>query len=155
MKKNRKKREKASKQTDDELAQQYMEEVAKRFKIGRGIDYVFLDACFDEEDPEENRCFDQAMEKLHKALDAAEGLPTSKVQEVATEKAALRREIAEKEKAAKEAEERLNQMVKEREEDAKKIADLENQIQQAKLNGENISPPNFIFAALCLPGKAQ
>ena len=44
----RKKREKTSKQTDDELAQMFMDEVAKRFKNGRGVDYVFLDACFDE-----------------------------------------------------------------------------------------------------------
>jgi len=134
--KNRKKREKATKQTDDALAQKYMEEVAKRFENGRGIDYVFLDSCFDEEDPEEKRCFDQAMDKLQKALAAAKPLPTSKVQEVATEKAALRREIAVKEEAAKAAKERLNQMAKEREEDAKKIADFENQIQQAKLDGE-------------------
>ena len=52
------------------------------------------------------------MEKLYEALDAAEGLPTSKVQEVATEKAALKREIAEKERIAKEAEERLIQVFK-------------------------------------------
>merc|ERR1712037_1037625 len=113
--KAKKKREKNSKQTDDELAKKYMEEVAKRFKKGKGIDYVFLDSCFDKEDPEENRCFDQAMGKLTDALDAAEGLPTSKVREVATEKAALRREIAEKESAAKATQERLIQLAKEQE----------------------------------------
>merc|ERR1712037_196955 len=134
--KAKKKREKNSKQSDDELAQKYMAEVAKRFKHGKQIDYVFLDSCFDKEDPEEKRCFDQAMDKLLNALNAAKPLPTSKVQEVATEKAALRREIAEKESAAKAAEERLIQLAKEQEEDAKKLADQEKQLHQANLNAE-------------------
>merc|ERR1712037_226584 len=111
----KKKREKNSKQSDDELAQKYMAEVAKRFKHGKQIDYVFLDSCFDKEDPEEKRCFDQAMDKLLNALNAAKPLPTSKVQEVATEKAALGREIAEKESAAKATQERLIQLAKEQE----------------------------------------
>merc|ERR1712051_98689 len=134
--KAKKKREKNSKQSDDELAQKYMAEVAKRFKNGKQIDYVFLDSCFDKEDPEETRCFAQAMDKLLNALNAAKPLPTSKVQEVATEKAALRREIAEKESAAKAAEERLIQLAKEQEEDAKKLADQEKQLHQANLNAE-------------------
>merc|ERR1712051_984222 len=134
--KAKKKREKNSKQSDDELAQKYMAEVAKRFKHGKQIDYVFLDSCFDKEDPEKKRCFDQAMDKLLNALNAAKPLPTSKVQEVATEKAALRREIAEKESAAKAAEERLIQLAKEQEEDAKKLADQEKQLHQANLNAE-------------------
>merc|ERR1712051_830456 len=134
--KAKKKREKNSKQSDDELAQKYMAEVAKRFKHGKQIDYVFLDSCFDKEDPDEKRCFDQAMDKILKAFDAANGLPTSKVQEVATEKAALRREIEEKESAAKAAEERLIQLAKEQEEDAKKLADQEKQLHQANLNAE-------------------
>merc|ERR1712037_412694 len=132
--KAKKKREKNSKQSDDELAQKYMAEVAKRFKNGKQIDYVFLDSCFDKEDPEEKRCFDQAMDKLLNALNAANDLPTSKVQEVATEKAALRREIAEKESAAKATQERLIQLAKE--EDAKKLADQEKQLHQANLNAE-------------------
>merc|ERR1712210_416929 len=106
--KAKKKREKNSKQSDDELAQKYMAEVAKRFKNGKQIDYVFLDSCFDKEDPEEKRCFDQAMDKLLNALNAANDLPTSKVQEVA----------------------------KEQEEDAKKLADQEKQLHQANLNAE-------------------
>merc|ERR1711934_1135394 len=134
--KAKKKREKNSKQSDDELAQKYMAEVAKRFKNGKQIDYVFLDSCFDKEDPEEKRCFDQAMDKLLNALNAANDLPTSKVQEVATEKAALRREIAEKESAAKATQERLIQLAKEQEEDAKKLADQEKQLHQANLNAE-------------------
>merc|ERR1719458_1804347 len=132
--KAKKKREKNSKQSDDELAQKYMAEVTKRFKHGKQIDYVFLDSCFDKEDPEEKRCFDQAMDKLLNALNAAKPLPTSKVQEVATEKAALRREIAEKESAAKATQERLIQLAKE--EDAKKLADQEKQLHQANLNAE-------------------
>merc|ERR1712210_142152 len=134
--KAKKKREKNSKQSDDELAQKYMAEVAKRFKHGKQIDYVFLDSCFDKEDPGEKRCFDQAMDKLLNALNAAKPLPTSKVQEVATEKAALRREIAEKESAAKATQERLIQLAKEQEEDAKKLADQEKQLHQANLNAE-------------------
>merc|ERR1712037_488731 len=105
-------------------------------KNGKQIDYVFLDSCFDKEDPEEKRCFDQAMDKLLNALNAANDLPTSKVQEVATEKAALRREIAEKESAAKAAEERLIQLAKGHEEDAKKLADHEKQLHQANLHTE-------------------
>merc|ERR1712037_273725 len=134
--KAKKKREKNSKQSDDELAQKYMAEVAKRFKHGKQIDYVFLDSCFDKEYPEEKRCFDQAMDKLLNALNAAKPLPTYKVQEVATEKAALRREIAEKESAAKATQERLIQLAKEQEEDAKKLADQEKQLHQANLNAE-------------------
>merc|ERR1712037_1006293 len=132
----KKKREKNSQQSDDELAQKYMAEVAKRFKHGKQIDYVFLDSWFDKEDPEEKRCFDQVMDKLLNALNAAKPLPTSKVQEVATEKAALRREIAEKESAAKATQERLIQLAKEQEEDAKKLADQEKQLHQANLNAE-------------------
>merc|ERR1712037_580947 len=86
--KAKKKREKNSKQSDDELAQKYMAEVAKRFKNGKQIDYVFLDSCFD------------------------------------------------KESAAKAAEERLIQLAKEQEEDAKKLADQEKQLHQANLNAE-------------------
>merc|ERR1712203_988276 len=89
--KSRRKRVKGTGKTDDQLAQEYMAEVAKRFKNSQGIGFVFLDAYYDEEDPEEKKFFDQAVEVLYERLDAAEGLPTEKVKEVETQNAALKR----------------------------------------------------------------
>ena len=43
------KRGKTTGQTDDQLAQKYMDEVAKRFKNGKLICYVFLNGCYGQE----------------------------------------------------------------------------------------------------------
>ena len=89
-------------QTDDQLAEQYMKDVAQKFRRSEAqkIDYVFLDVLYDAGDPEEKEHFDEALEKLHEHLVAAVGLPTSKVKEIDTENSNLKRMIAEKEEAA-------------------------------------------------------
>jgi len=134
--KSKRKREKNSQQTDDQLAKEYMAEVAKRFNKSHGVGYVFLDACYDREDPEEKECFDEAIEELYTRLERAKNLPTSKVQEVETKTKALEKEIARREKEKEEAEEKLREMARKQEEAAQRVAELQAQMQAAELNGE-------------------
>ena len=84
----------AAGQTDDQRAEKYTKEVAKAFKTTGEIGYVFLDALFVKDDPEEKNHFDQALEALHTRVQAADDLSTDKVREVETQNAAYKREIA-------------------------------------------------------------
>ena len=96
-KKQRKMRKIASEgQTDDQRAMAYMDVVKEKFPEvkNRPLNYLFLDACFDEEDPEEEAFFKEALEKLYQMLDKQKGLPTSQVnQEVCTEHKKIKKEL--------------------------------------------------------------
>ena len=140
--KSKKRRLKSTGQTDDQLANKFMMELAKgKGKDGNG--YVFLDACYDEDDADEKK---YAMDELYNVhLDAA-GLITSKMKEVETKTGALKREIAEKEKAGKAAEEGLKEFAKLMQEEAKRVADLEKQLMvqrhEAEMNKQNEAEMN-------------
>ena len=88
----KKKRAKLNKKSDNELATEYVREVEKMFpNSAGGLRYLFLDACYDEELPEEAAHFQESMEELYKMLESAPELPTSRVNEnVQTENAKLR-----------------------------------------------------------------
>ena len=119
--KSKRRRAKNNEQTDDQLAQEYMAEVAKRFSKSQGVGYLFLDACYDPEDPDEQNCFDEAIKDLYAHLERAKNLPTSKVQEVETK--ALEKEIARREKEKEKAEEKLREMARKQEEAAQRVAE--------------------------------
>ena len=83
--------------TDDQRAMEYLKIVEDKFpqvKKG-GLRYLFLDACFDGEDEDEEQAFDKAMEELYMILESkAEGLETSKVNDqVESEHGKLKREL--------------------------------------------------------------
>ena len=59
------KRAKQNMKTDDQLASEYVREVEKMFPISAGgLRYLFLEACYDEDLPEEAAHFQESMEEL-------------------------------------------------------------------------------------------
>ena len=52
---------------------------------GRNIKYMYLDACYDEEDEDEMEAFDKSMEQLFELLEAYEGLETPTINQQACE----------------------------------------------------------------------
>ena len=98
-KKARRKREKTSGHSDEYLASAYLKEVEKKFPKGAGLQYLFLDACYDEDLPEEAAHFQESMEELYRMLESAPELATSRVNEkVQTENAKLREAMEEEKK---------------------------------------------------------
>ena len=85
-------RAKVTKRSDEERSVEYVREVEKMFpNSAGGLRYLFLDACYDDESPEELSHFQKSMEELYKMLDRAPELATSRVNEnVQTENAKLR-----------------------------------------------------------------
>ena len=53
--------------------------VEQQFKDGAGLQYLFLDACFDNDDDDERVSFDEAIKSLRDSFFRAPNLPTSKV----------------------------------------------------------------------------
>merc|ERR1719468_56805 len=87
--------------SDDTIAMDYVEVVGKRFpKVkNNGLQYLFLDAQFDEDDDDEVKAFEEAMEKLYGMIEAHDGLLTNKInEEVESENGKLKRELAAREK---------------------------------------------------------
>merc|ERR1711892_1486226 len=104
-----KKRKRINKQSDEDLAKKYLKVVENEFPNGNGLQYLFMDACYDtgeddtddtenDADPAEKKAFNNAMEILWKLLSKSPRLTTSKVKEVETENKKLKMAIAEKEK---------------------------------------------------------
>ena len=73
----------------------------KEFDHGGNLEYLLLDACYDEEDGDEKDCFDSSMAALWNLLKKAKDLPTIHVREVETESKQLKRQLEEKEKNLK------------------------------------------------------
>ena len=96
----KKKRAKLNKKSDNELATEYVREVENMFpNSAGGLRYLFLDACYDEDIPDEVAHFEESMEELYKMLDGAPELATSRVNEnVQTENAKLREAMEEEKK---------------------------------------------------------
>ena len=97
-KKGKKKREKTSGKSDEDIADAYIKEVEKKFPNGRGLQYLFLDACFDDEDEDEDEAFQTSMGSLFKILTEADKLNTFDVNEkVDSEHGKLKKRIMESE----------------------------------------------------------
>ena len=97
--KAKKKREKTSGKSDEDVASAYVKEVEKKFPNGAGLQYLFLDACFDDEDEEEDAAFQASMGNLFEMLTKAPKLPTFDVNEkVNSEHGKLKKRIEESEK---------------------------------------------------------
>ena len=97
-KKARRKREKTSGHSDEYLASAYLKEVEKKFPKGAGLQYLFLDACYDDEDEDEEEAFTVGMDKLFKMLNEAPKLKTVDVNEnVKSEHGKLKKRIRESE----------------------------------------------------------
>ena len=52
---------------------------------GRDIKYMYLDACYDEDDDDSREAFDNSMEELYNLLEAFEGLETPTINQQACE----------------------------------------------------------------------
>ena len=99
-KKARRKREKTSGHSDEYLASAYLKEVEKKFPKGAGLQYLFLDACFDDED--EDEAFQLGMDNLFDMLTKAPKLNTVDVTEnVKSEHGKLKKRIRESEEKVK------------------------------------------------------
>ena len=68
--------------TDDQLANEYIKVVESKFPntVGKGLNYLYLDACYDDEDEEEEAAFKKAMDELYQMCESnSQGLPTNRI----------------------------------------------------------------------------
>jgi len=79
--------------TDDDMAKDYISVLQNQFQNARGIDYLFLDANYDEEDDVEVAAFDNGMAKLWKKIQCSKGLSTDTVKKVTTENKKLKNKV--------------------------------------------------------------
>ena len=131
--------------TDDQRAQEYMEAVEAEFPQvkDKSLKHLFLDACFDNDAPEEKEALKKAMEDLYILLDRMTGLDTSTVNDkVESEHGKLRREIKnrenDKEEFAKEIMDIFDQMKKAEENRSKDEAEYEEKIKDMKDKMEEV-----------------
>ena len=108
---NRTRREQMNKKSDDELAADYMKVVEKQFPNGKGLQYLYLDACYDKNNGDENTAFVNALGTLRQLLEDNTGLTTASIRLVETQNETLKRQITEHEKARKEAENEFKEAV--------------------------------------------
>ena len=110
--------------SDDERAKEYIKVVEDKFPEvkSKHLQYLFLDACFDEVNEDEKEAFTTAMESLWKMLDDhKDGLPTTTVnQKVESEHGKIKRELAAREK--------------DKEIFTKQLVSLNDQLKEAKAN---------------------
>ena len=90
----------------DVKASEYLVTLKKKFPKAKGMQFLFLDSCHDEEDEVEKEAYDSTMERLWDLLDKAPSLPTVKVQKVETESKQLKNKLEEKDKMIKVIEEK-------------------------------------------------
>jgi len=88
-----KRREKTNKKKDFELAQGYIKDLQSKFPNSGGIDYLILDATYEEEDEHEANAFQVSMEKLWRKIQVSPNLATDKVKMAQTENKKLRDKI--------------------------------------------------------------
>ena len=105
-------REQKNKKSDDDLAADYMKVVEKQFPNGKGLQYLYLDACYDKNDDDENSAFVNALGTLRQLLEDNTGLTTASIRLVETQNETLKKQIKEHEKARKEAENEFQEAVK-------------------------------------------
>ena len=113
------------------LATDYLKTLESKFPEGKGLKYLILDSCYDDEDEDEKGAFDSAMERLWDLLDQAPPLPTTKVQQIETESKQLKRKIEEKDQImndlmeeTRKREEKIEEMMEEGREKEEKIEEM-------------------------------
>ena len=91
-------------ETDDDIARDYLKVVEERFPNATGgLKYLYLDACYYEDDASAVKYFETAMEELYTMLNNASKLPTFEVREnVSTENAKLHMLLEESERKREE-----------------------------------------------------
>ena len=109
--KTKTRRELKNKKSDDDLAADYMKVVEKQFPNGKGLQYLYLDACYDKNNDDENTAFDNALGTLRQLLEANTGLTTDSIRRVETQNETLKKQIKEHEKMRKKAEDDLKEAV--------------------------------------------
>ena len=109
--KTKTRRELKNKKSDDDLAADYMKVVEKQFPNGKGLQYLYLDACYDKNDKDENTAFLNALGTLRQLLEANTGLTTDSIRRVETQNETLKKQIKEHEKMRKKAEDDLKEAV--------------------------------------------
>merc|ERR1719220_1808775 len=113
--KTKRKREKTSGKSDGDVASAYVKEVEKKFPNGAGLQYLFLDACYDEEDENEEAAFKASMGDLYEMLTKAPKLQTFDVNEkVNSEHGKLKKRIEESEQLGQMLREFKNSVQKQR-----------------------------------------
>ena len=95
-KKSVKKRKNASQVSDEKLANDYIKTVEEEFPDGKGLDYLIMDALFDEEDDDEKKAYEEASERLWNKIKKAGRLQTENVRMVESEHKKLKMEIEKK-----------------------------------------------------------
>ena len=113
-------------QTDEQRAEEYMKVVESKFESARGrnIKYMYLDACFVEDEDDEKEAFDKAMEELYKLIEAHKGLETNTIdKDVQTEHKKIKKQLEEREKAKQEI--------------TKEVEAMKNRLEKAEENRKN------------------
>jgi len=137
-KKEKRMRLKNTGKSDDDIARDYLKVVESKFLKGGSLNYLFLDACYDEEDEEEEAAFKEAMENLYTMVEKAPKLPTSQVNEnVESENGKLKRHLAEREKDKEEFNKIIQEMNAKLEEAEKNRAKDEEKYQKIKKEHED------------------
>ena len=67
-------REKSRGKTDEKIAVQYLKSVEREFPHGKGLQYLFLDACYDFRDEVERKAFTEAVSQLWEITEKAPNL---------------------------------------------------------------------------------
>ena len=98
--KEKERRLKASRKSDNDFARDYVCEVTNKFpRASQSLRHVFMDVAFDEKDASETGAFREAMEEVYEMIDKAPNLPTSSVKEnVHTENYKLKEKLSVSEK---------------------------------------------------------
>jgi len=109
--KTKTRREQKNKKSDDELAADFIKVVEKQFHNGKGLQYLYLDACYDKNDDDEKNAFLNALGTLRQLLDNNTGLTTASIRRVETQIDTLKRQIEEHKKAQKEAVKKLEEIL--------------------------------------------
>ena len=140
--KSKRMRKKNRAMSDDEIASEYVAEVAKKFPNSRGLRYLFIDACYDEEDGDEEEEFQQSLQTFYQMLSKAPKLNTSEVNEnVKSEHGKLKKVIEDKEKERQEERKTFEKQTrilvreaeKKRQKDLKKHAEENRRMQEESL----------------------
>ena len=95
-------RRRIKKQSDAQLALKYIQELGNHFPKAKGLKYLTLDACRNQESSEDVQAFDKGVRDVWQLLEKAPRLPTENVKKVETEHRKLKREIEQKEKQMEE-----------------------------------------------------
>jgi len=137
-KKEKRMRLKNTGKSDDDIARDYLKVVESKFRKGGCLNYLFLDACYDEEDEEEIAAFKETMDNLYIMVEEAPKLPTSQVNEkVESENGKLKRQLAERERDKEEFNKIIQEMNAKLEEAEKNRAEDEEKYQKIKKEHED------------------